>query len=255
MLQQLLKLLAAMLMVATANAGATVDIDRAGKGTVLITGANRGIGLAMVQAFGRAGYTVIGSARRPAAAAQLRQTGAEIVALDVADPASVAALATRLNGRPIDILVNNAGILSKEAADFRDVNIEKMLIEHQVNALGPMRVTQALLPNLLAGKRKVVANISSMMGSMEMNTFGCCMGYRASKAALNSFTKTLAVDMQRQGMTFVVIHPGYVKTDMNDGAGNITAEQSAAGLFGVISALDQDDNGRFYNFDGKAMPW
>ena len=243
-------LTALVLLVATAT---TQAVDSAG--TVLITGANRGIGLAMASSFSAAGYSVIGTARRPDAATDLHTLKAKVVQLDVTDPLSVAALAQQLEGVPIDILINNAGMVSQEAAEFADVDIEKLLTEYQVNSLGPLRVTQALLPNVMAGERKIVANISSMMGSMELNTFGCCMGYRASKAALNSFTKTLAVDMSDDGTIFVVLHPGYVKTDMNSGGGEITAADSAAGLFTVITGLDAADNGRFFNYDGKPMPW
>lgn len=241
---------ALLLLVTTATAQGSDST-----GTVLITGANRGIGLAMASTFSEAGYSVIGTARRPEAATDLHRLGVRVIQLDVTDPASVSALAQRLGGTPIDILINNAGMVSREAAEFADVDIEKLLTEYQVNALGPLRVTQALLPNVMAGKRKIVANISSMMGSMELNTFGCCMGYRASKAALNSFTKTLAVDMSGDGTIFVVLHPGYVKTDMNGGEGRITAVESAAGLYTVITGLEESDDGKFFNFDGKPMPW
>ncbi len=226
-----------------------------GEGTVLITGANRGIGLALAEAFNEAGYSVIGTARKPDGANALRSVPARVMQLDVTDPDSVARLAADLGDEPIDILINNAGMVNEEAPEFADVDVEQLVVEFQVNALGPMRVTQALLPNVMAGDTKVIANVSSMMGSMELNTFGCCMGYRASKAALNSFTKTLSVDMAGQGTIFVMVHPGYVKTDMNDGKGNITSEQSAAGLFSVISGLDASDDGKFFNYDGKSMPW
>jgi NAD(P)-dependent dehydrogenase (short-subunit alcohol dehydrogenase family) len=243
-------LTALLLLAATATAQAA---DSAG--TVLITGANRGIGLAMASAFSEAGYSVIGTARRPDAATDLHRLEVKVVQLDVTEPLSVSALAHQLEGVPIDILINNAGMVSREAAEFADVDVEKLLTEYQVNSLGPLRVTQALLPNIMAGKRKIVANISSMMGSMELNTFGCCMGYRASKAALNSFTKTLAVDMSDDGIAFAMLHPGYVKTDMNSGAGNISTAESAAGLYTVIIGLDEADNGKFFNYDGKPMPW
>ncbi len=224
-------------------------------GTVLITGANRGIGLAIAEKFSESGYLVIGTARKPDAAKELRQLPVRILQLDVTNPASVALLASSLDGEAIDILINNAGMLSVEASEFADVDIDALVTEYRVNALGALRVTQALLPNVLAGKQKVVANISSMMGSQELNTFGCCLGYRASKAALNSFTKTLAVDLAETDIAFVAIHPGYVKTDMNGGQGAITSEQSAAGLFKVISALSKADSGKFYNYDGASMPW
>lgn len=241
---------AILLMITTATVHGA---DKAG--TVLITGANRGIGLAMAETFSKAGYSVVGTARRPETATALQSLRVRVIQLDVTDPASVADLAMQLGDEPIDILINNAGILSEEAVEFASVDIEKLVIEYQVNALGPLRVTQALLPNVMAGERKIVANISSMMGSMELNTFGCCMGYRASKAALNSFTKTLAVDMADDGTIFVLLHPGYVRTDMNEGEGEITAAQSAAGLYAVISGLDEADDGKFFNYDGKLMPW
>lgn len=223
--------------------------------TVLITGANRGVGLALAAAFNEAGYSVIGTARRPESATDLKNLSVRVVQLDVTDPESVARMAEQLGDQPIDILVNNAGILADEPENFSEVDVESLENEFQVNALGPLRVTQALLPNVMASKRKIVANTSSMMGSMELNTFGCCLGYRASKAALNSFTKTLSVDMAGRGMTFVVLHPGYVRTDMNNGAGQITAAESAAGLYTVISSLDETDDGKFFNYDGTPMPW
>lgn len=224
-------------------------------GTVLITGANRGIGLSLAEVFSKAGYSVIGTARKPEAATALKALSVRVLQLDVTDPRSVASLARAVGAEPIDILINNAGILSAEARDFSAVDIEGLVTEYQVNTLGPLRVTQAVLANVMASERKIVANVSSMMGSMQLNTFGCCLGYRASKAALNSVTKTLAVDQGGTGAVFVVVHPGYVKTDINDGAGQITAAQSAAGLYDVIVGLDEADNGRFFNYDGKAMPW
>ena len=198
---------------------------------------------------------MIGTARKPAAATELKALSARVMQLDVTDPDSVARLKAEVGQEPIDILINNAGILSPEARDFSQLQIEGLLTEYQVNALGPLRVTQALLPNVAASDGKIVANVSSMMGSMQLNTFGCCLGYRASKAALNSFTKTLAVDQDKSGVVFVVLHPGYVKTDINNGAGQISAKQSAAGLFDVITGLDESANGGFFNYDGKAMPW
>jgi len=223
--------------------------------TVLITGANRGIGLALAQQFEQAGYDVIGTARKPNKAKKLRALGVRLEQLDVADPNSVSALAKRLEGEVIDILVNNAGIGGHSTDTFAELNIEKLDKVYNINSLGPLRVTQALLPNLGASKHKRVANISSRMGSIELNTWGCCFGYRGSKAALNSFNKTLSMEFAGQGFVFVVLHPGYVKTDMTKGRGNITTSESAGGLFKVISQLKPEDNGKFYDFKGKAMPW
>lgn len=224
-------------------------------GTVLITGANRGIGLALAESFQDNGYEVIGTARSPEKAGELQALGVRVEQLDVTDPASVSALARRLDGVPLDILVNNAGIKGHETGDLADLDIEKLHTTLDVNTLGPLRVIQALMPNVQAGNRKVFANISSMMGSMELNTWGCCLGYRASKSALNSITKTLSVNFKDEGLVFVTMHPGYVQTDMNNGQGNITTEQSAAGLFKVISDLSVDDNGKYYDWQGKELPW
>jgi NAD(P)-dependent dehydrogenase (short-subunit alcohol dehydrogenase family) len=237
----------------TMTAAAAIAAESAG--TVLITGANRGIGLALAETFSEAGYSVIGTARKPVAATALGKLPVRVVQLDVTDPASVARLAREIGDEPIDILINNAGILRKEAPEFADVDIEGMVLEYQVNTLGPLRVAQALLPNVFAGERKTVVNISSILGSMELNTFGSFLGYRASKAALNSVTKTLAVNMTDQGSIFVLLHPGYVKTDMNDGEGAITVAQSVAGLYTVITGLSEADNGKFFSYEGKPMPW
>lgn len=225
------------------------------KATVLITGANRGIGLALAEQFANAGFEVIGTARQPGRAADLKATGARVEQLDVTEQASVTALAKRLQGVPIDIVINNAGIIGQDSRDLANLDVDKMMHTLNVNTLGPVRVIQALYPNVEAGQRKVFANISSMMGSNELNTWGCCAGYRASKAALNAINTTLAQDFGKQGMTFVVFHPGYVQTDMNEGRGNITTEQSATGLLAAISGLGAEDNGKFYDWQGNAMPW
>ena len=224
-------------------------------GSVLITGANRGIGLALAEKFKAAGYDVIGTARSPEKASELKALNVRVEQLDVTDSASVSALAQRLDGLPLDFVINNAGIKGHDASALADLDIEKLDMTMDVNTLGPLRVIQALFPNVSASERKVFANISSMMGSMEMNTWGCCLGYRASKSALNSFTKTLAVDYADSGLVFVTMHPGYVQTDMNDGQGNITTAQSAEGLFDVISGLTVEDNGKYYDWQDKELPW
>lgn len=225
------------------------------KGTVLITGANRGIGLALAQHFGAAGFHVIGTARNTDKAAELKESGAQLVQLDVTDQASVDAMAKSLAGQPIDILINNAGVKGKDSKDMASVDVDNIEWILNVNTLGPVRVMKALFPNVQSGQRKTIVNISSTMGSIERNTWGCCAGYRASKTALNSINKTFAVDLGEQGLTFVVMHPGYVQTDMNDGGGNITTDQSAAGLMSVITGLDASDNGKFYDWQGKELPW
>ncbi len=225
------------------------------KGTVLITGANRGIGLALAEQFAERGYRVIGTARNTDKAEDLRALGASVEQLDVTDQDSVNQLAQRLKGQTIDILVNNAGIVGHTSKKLSDLDVNALAHVYDVNALGPLRVIQALLANVAESEQKLVINISSTMGSIERNTWGTTIGYRASKAALNMINKTMAVDFAKQGLTFVVLHPGYVKTDMNAGEGQYTAEQSAAGLTKVITGLSHENNGMFFDHLGMQLPW
>ena len=226
----------------------------AGESTVLITGANRGIGLAYAQAFAERGYSVIGTARDPAGADELRQIGARVEELDVADPASVAALAERLDGVAIDILINNAGMFDRADVRLEKVDFATLERTFQVNAFGPLRVAQALMSNLRMGKSKRIVNMSSQMGSIE-NSNGRWYAYRGSKTALNQFTKSLSAELALEGFVCVVLHPGWVRTDMGGENATYTTEQSVNGLIKVIEALKPEDNGRFFDFQGEKIPW
>lgn len=226
-----------------------------GKGdTVLITGANRGIGLEMARQLSARGVTVIGTARKPAEAAELKALGARVEQLDVIDERSVAALAQRLEGVAIDVLINNAGVGGARAADLEGVDFNDMAFTFNVNSIGPMRVTQALLANLKAGETRQVVNVSSMLGSIAMNTGGL-YAYRASKTALNSLNRTLAMELGPQGFTCVVVHPGWVKTRMGGAAAPVEVQDSVAGLLAVIDGLGPDSNGSFIDFQGEELPW
>ncbi|MFT5521333.1 MAG: NAD(P)-dependent dehydrogenase (short-subunit alcohol dehydrogenase family) [Enterobacterales bacterium] len=223
--------------------------------TVLITGANRGIGLALVKKFKKEGYSIIASARKPSKSIELNSLGVRVEQLDVTDPESVKKMAERLKGIKIDVLINNAGILGNDSPKFKDLDIERIALTLNVNSLGPIRVTQALLPQLSLSNKKLVANIGSDMGSITNNSSGGLMGYRASKTALNSFVKSLSIRLARQGFTFVALHPGWVVTDMSNGSGNFTSTESANNLFNVITQLTTKDNGKFYNYNGEPLPW
>ncbi len=222
--------------------------------TALVTGANRGIGLELARQLGAAGYTVIGTARKPAQATALKATGARVLPLDVTDTGSVKALADALQGQPIDLLINNAGVSGHDAASFRDIDIDKLAFTFDVNSLGPMRVTQALLDNVLASRQKRIVQISSIMGSIEKN-WGGQFGYRASKTALNMFNSSLALELKKSGITTVVLHPGWVKTDMGGPSAQVETVDSVAGLVKVIESLELADTGRFIDYQGKALPW
>ena len=224
---------------------------------VLVTGAGRGIGLELARHYAAEGWTVLATVRQAARAAALRALPGRIkvLELEVTDPASVAALARTLDGRPIDLLINNAGIYgpdSPEPGSFDYPAWEHVLA---VNTFGPVRVTEALLPNLRAGKGRTVASLTSLMGSIGDNTGGGALFYRSSKAALNAAMKTLAIALRPERFTVVVLHPGWVRTDMGGPAAPLDPPTSAAGLARVIGRLGPDDTGRFLNYDGRELPW
>jgi len=221
--------------------------------TVLITGANRGIGLALSQQYAARGDRVIGVCRTGSKA--LQATGAQVEAgIDVADDAAVAALALRLHGTPIDTLLLNAGILGRETLGEIDAaGFDSIRRQFEVNALGPLRVTQALLGQLAAGCR--IGIITSRMGSVGDNESGGYYGYRASKAALNAIGRSLAVDLKPRGIGVFLLHPGYVATEMVGGGGDISAEQSARNLISRLDTLGIEQTGTFWHADGTPLPW
>ena len=222
--------------------------------TVLITGANRGIGLEMARQFSEAGYQVIGTARRPAEAAELNALSVQVEQLDVTDQSSVDSLAARIKDESIDLLINNAGVSGHSADSFMTTDFNEIAYTFDVNSLGPMRVTQSLLDNLAAGDGKTIVHISSVMGSIAENQGGY-YGYRASKAALNMLNKSLSAELGPQGYVCIVMHPGWVKTRMGGGAAPVEPEESVAGMRAVIEKLVPADNGRFLNYKGEEIPW
>jgi NAD(P)-dependent dehydrogenase (short-subunit alcohol dehydrogenase family) len=222
--------------------------------TVLVTGANRGLGLEFARQYQEAGWQVIGTARDPDEAQELEALGVRVMQLDVASQQSVDELAAALGDEPIDLLINNAGIFPRvgklDEIDFDDYN--RTLA---VNTVGPVRVTRALLPNLRAGKLKIVAGLSSNLGSIAENERGNFYGYRESKAALNMFTKTLAAELGPEGFTCIVLTPGWVQTDMGGPNANLTPAESIAGMKAVLDRLTPADNGTFWSYNGSQMPW
>ena len=224
------------------------------RGTVLVTGANRGLGLEFVKQLKAKGYKVIGTARQPAEATELDATGARVEQLDVTSQASVDALAGALKGVPIDILINNAGMVNRADSSLDTLDFTAMERSFQVNSLGPLRVTRALLPNLLAGRDKTIINITSRLGSIELSSGGL-YSYRTSKAALNQINKIISVELAPQGFTSIVMHPGWVKTDMGGPDATLEVEESINGMVAVIEGLSPADSGKFFNYDGQQLPW
>jgi NAD(P)-dependent dehydrogenase (short-subunit alcohol dehydrogenase family) len=230
------------------------DTDQTAK-TVLITGANRGLGLEFARQYADAGWKVIGTARNPGTAAELNDLGVRVLELDVTDGASVAKLAADLADEPIDLLINNAGIMDRDADSIESLDFDSVERVLAVNTIGPMRVTRAVLDNLRSGAGKQIVHITSGLGSIAENTRGGYYGYRESKAALNMFNRSLAAELRSEGFTCVVISPGWVQTDMGGAAATLTPEQSIAGMRSVIGSLTADDTGTFRSWDGAVVAW
>ncbi len=223
----------------------------------VVTGANRGIGLELVRQLLARGGEVHAAVRDPDAAGELRALGGDrlrIHRLDVLDPESVAALARALEAAPVDLLINNAGVYGGDHQHLSDVDFEDAVRTYRVNALGPLRVTLALLPNLKAAKGKVI-QVTSGMGSIADNKSGSFYAYRMSKAALNMMSRTLAVDLRGAGVASAVINPGWVKTDMGGPGAPTPVEESVRGMLHEIDAFTLDGTGGFLDWKGRPYPW
>lgn len=221
--------------------------------TTLITGANRGIGLALVREFRSKGHIVIATARDPAAAGSLQAAGAEVHALDVADAASVSSLAAALRGRPVDFLINNAGL--GDRADLTRLDYDRFGEILQVNTIGPLRVLDALTPNLAAGTGRVAAALSSQLASIANTDMSFGLAYRVSKAGLNMGLRAAAHTLSAQGITLLALHPGWVKTDMGGNTAPVEPADSAAGLYTVITGAAACGELRFLDYQGETLPW
>jgi NAD(P)-dependent dehydrogenase (short-subunit alcohol dehydrogenase family) len=220
-------------------------------GLSVVTGANRGIGLALTQLLSERGGGVLGACRVPSPA--LEALGVEVATgVDVVTEAGASALVAAVGDRTVDLLINNAGILVW--GDRLDaLNDESIRQQFEVNAFGPLRITAALRPRLAHGSK--VALITSRMGSIEDNTSGGYYGYRMSKAALNMVGKSLAVDLRDAGVAVAILHPGMVRTDMVQGHGQVEPLDAARGLLARIDALTLESSGGFWHANGERLPW
>jgi len=230
--------------------------------TICITGANRGIGLALARHAADRGMRVIGTARDPGRATDLAGVKGDagpvhVETLDIANDDSVRAMADRLAGDPIDILVNNAGIFPKESSDLTAFEPEAFTRVLHTNVVGPCMVTRALRPNVEKSQRKLIVNISSTMGSIARAADGSTghLGYHSSKAALNMINTLLANELGPAGIACVAIHPGWVQTDMGGSSAHLTPDESASAMLDTIAALDAGSNGSFVSYDGSPLPW
>jgi NAD(P)-dependent dehydrogenase (short-subunit alcohol dehydrogenase family) len=231
--------------------------------TVLITGANRGIGLELARQYAERDWNVIATARKPAEAADLKaiarqRPGLVIEELDVTNHAQIDALATKYKDRPIDILINNAGISGgHENAKFGQMKYDAYYKVHEVNVVGPVKMAEAFLPNVAASSQKKIINITSGQGSIA-KTWGCCYFYRSSKAALNMMMRNISLELKPKGITVGLISPGFVKTGFTRGLDlpmMITPQESATAVINVIDSYDLSKTGTFLEHDGSEWPW
>lgn len=217
--------------------------------TVLVTGANRGIGLELCRQLAARGDHVIAACRSASEALQTLDVRV-IAGVDVSSDHSISALGNELGDTRLDWLINNAGILS--AQGLSSLDFEAMELQYRINALGPLRVTAALLPNLSSGSK--IGIVTSRMGSIDDNTSGGHYGYRMSKVAVNMAGMSLSRDLADDGIAVGLLHPGMVATDMTGGRG-IPSEQAARGLIQRMDALSLSNTGSFWHAEGMQLPW
>lgn len=218
--------------------------------TVIITGANRGIGLELARHYAAEGWTVVGVCRQ--SSGELEEVAARVIdGVDVTTDAGIRKLTEALAGETIDLLINNAGLLQDEK--LGSIDFDSIRSQMEINAYAPLRVAEALVSQIPSGGK--IANITSRMGSIADNDSGGRYGYRASKAALNAFGKSLAMDLKPRGIAVAQLHPGYVQTRMVNFGGLITPEESAKGLAARIEGLSLENTGSFWHSNGEELPW
>jgi NAD(P)-dependent dehydrogenase (short-subunit alcohol dehydrogenase family) len=229
--------------------------------TVLITGANRGIGLEHVRRFAERHTQVLAAVRSPEDAVELRELAdargntITILPYDAADPAAPAGLKTALGDTPIDLLFANAGVMGDRKDAFGSVNVEQVVHHVRVNSLAPLKLAEALADNVANSEKRLIACQSSLMGSIGDNGSGGYYAYRVSKAALNMVAKSMSNDLRSRGVITVALHPGWVKTRMGGASAPVTVAQCVAGQQALFDRLTLADSGHFFNYDGLELPW
>jgi NAD(P)-dependent dehydrogenase (short-subunit alcohol dehydrogenase family) len=230
---------------------------------VLITGANRGLGLEFARQYSASGWDVVATARHPKQSQELEQLAksksVSLQALDVASDESVKHLVEVLDGRPVDLLILNSAIFTRDGNKLGQLNYAGWRESFETNVLGAMRVAEALIENVAASKRKQIVAISTGMGSLEsLGTtigFGSAYQYRSSKAALNMAMSILAKEVEPQGISVLIFSPGWVQTDMGGPNAVLTPQQSIAGMRKVLDGNPMELTGKFLSYDGSTWPW
>ena len=230
--------------------------------TVVITGANRGLGLELARVYAGRGDRVIAGCRNPGTADELARLTEHVHALDMGDEQSIAGFIAAIGEQSVDIVVNNAGIDARNlgAADSeRDVLLQtpqQLMGQIEVNAVGPWLLSRGLLPHLRRSDRPRIANVTSQIGSMEVSQrIGRDVGYAVSKAALNMITIKLAVRLRDEGIIAILIHPGFLRTDMGGSAATMEPADAARQIVGTVDGLSIADTGSFRRWDGTVHPW
>jgi len=227
--------------------------------TVLITGANRGIGLEFVRQYAEDGAKVLACCRNPGDANDLQALTKDyekisIHTVDVAVDESVAALKAELGAAPIDHLINNAGIMGGKKQALNDIDMDAWRDCFEVNTLGPFRMIAAFADNVAASDEKKIMTVSSFMGSIGRKGKGAYI-YRSSKAAVNMVATLAATELAERGIMSIPVHPGWVRTDMGGAGADITPEESAAGLRKVMADLTPERSSRYWNYNGEELEW
>lgn len=218
--------------------------------TAVITGANRGIGLELARQFAGQGYSVIGVCRE--SSDELNAVATSVIdGIDVTSETDVRTLVSKLKDTTIDLLINNAGLLQDEI--LGSIDFDSIRTQMEINAYAPLRVAEVLVSQIPKGGK--IANITSRMGSIADNDSGGRYGYRASKAALNAFGKSLAMDLKPRGIAVAQLHPGYVQTRMVNFGGLISPAEAAKGLVALIDGLNLENTGSFWHSNGEELPW
>jgi NAD(P)-dependent dehydrogenase (short-subunit alcohol dehydrogenase family) len=228
--------------------------------TILITGSNRGIGLELTRQYAEAGWHVHACCRHPDHADALNTLAREntqitVHALDVTNNAQIKALAKSLQEQPIDILFNNAGVYGQDDAYFGNTDVEQWQTCFLINSIAPMKMMEAFAGNVARSQTKVIATMSSKMGSMADNGSGGSYVYRSSKAAVNAVMKSAAIDLAPKGIKIAILHPGWVLTDMGGPNAEITVQESASNLRNILDNVTPEKSGSFFDIDGSVIPW
>jgi NAD(P)-dependent dehydrogenase (short-subunit alcohol dehydrogenase family) len=229
--------------------------------SVLITGANRGLGLEFARQYLADGWRVFATCRDPAAAAQLQHFAKSssnkltVIEMDVTDAASVRKAATQIKDVAIDVMINNAGITGVSGQRLGNIDYDSWARVINVNTMGPLRVLESFVDHLTRSERKLAVSITSGMGSLADNTSGGSIGYRSSKAALNMVMRSAAIDLAPRDIACVVVNPGWVKTDMGGPSATLTPQDSVTAMRRLIEKLGPAQSGKFFHYDGSEYPW